>query len=94
MPWSTDPLELELPRLLAIRKLSLRQVATEVGVSAGHLSRVARGQKTAQAKLLERLAARLNVDPDHFPEYRALVVCEHVRRDAELRDRLYRELSD
>lgn len=92
---SVRPLAEELPALLAERDLSLRGLAERVGVTHSHLSRATRGAngKTVGGDLAGRIAVALGLPTDYFPEYREAVVIEQVSNDSELRDRLYRQLS-
>jgi hypothetical protein len=48
--------------------------------------------KTASADLARRVAVALGLPPDYFPEFREAFVVEHIRRDADLRERLYKQL--
>jgi transcriptional regulator with XRE-family HTH domain len=92
---SQEPFVEELPRLLKQRKMSLRALAREAGVSAGHLSRVLRREayKTPSAELTARVATALGLPKDYFPEFREAFVLRRVREDTVLRDRLYRRLA-
>lgn len=94
-PRLTDrPLADELPRLLEERGITLRSLARAIGVDHGHLSRIMRHQrgKTAGPELARRVAEAFDLPPDFFPEYREAIVVQRVRRDADLRDELYRRL--
>ena len=85
----------ELPRLLEEKGLTLRSLARAVGVNHAHLSRIVRhqGGKTAGPDLARRVAEAFGLPPDFFPEYREATVVERVRRDANLRDELYKRLT-
>jgi len=48
------------------RKLSLRQLAANSGVSAAHLSQIERGEATPSLPVLVNLSAGLGVAPDYF----------------------------
>ena len=43
---------------------------------------------------LERLAAALDVEPEHFREYRIRVITERLEQMPDLVDRLYRRLAE
>jgi transcriptional regulator with XRE-family HTH domain len=75
--------------------MSIRQLAREVGVSDSHLSKVVRGAyyKTVSPELASRVAIALALDKDYFPEAREGYVFAALRRNPELRDRLYDELT-
>ena len=74
--------------------MSQRALAREAGVSASHLSRVLRREdyKTASRELAANVARVLGLPDDYFPEYREAIVIERVRRDANWRERLYRQV--
>jgi transcriptional regulator with XRE-family HTH domain len=84
----------ELPRLLAERSLSIRELSRSVGVSDSHLSRILRraGYKTVSPDLARRIAMALGLDEGYFVEAREGFVFERIRRSPRLRDRLYDEL--
>lgn len=85
-----------LPGLLAERGMSLRSLAVAIGVSPSHLSRGVRGaaEKSLRSELVSAAADALGLPPEHFPEVREAAVIDAVRRDAELRDRVFRGLRD
>jgi transcriptional regulator with XRE-family HTH domain len=72
--------------------MKLRALADAAGISVSHLSKLLRGVegKHAQPELLERLARALEVEPEHFIEYREAVAVEYLRADPRARDELYR----
>ena len=74
--------------------MSVRALENAVGLSHGFLSRVLRQRdyKTPSPDLTRRVAQPLGLPPDFFPEAREGFVCERVRCDAKLRERLYDEL--
>ena len=77
--------------LLAERGLSTNRLASEVGVSQSHLSRVLRGAdaKSVNGELAERVAVALGLPADWFPEAREARLIELIRADGKLRDQLY-----
>jgi transcriptional regulator with XRE-family HTH domain len=86
----------ELPRLLARRGLSIRQLSNMVDVSDSHLSRILRqaNQKRVSPELARKVALALDLDEGYFTEAREGVVIERIRRDPRFRDRLYDELRE
>jgi transcriptional regulator with XRE-family HTH domain len=90
---SAQPVHLELVSLLQARNLSLREAARRADVDVAHLSRITAGEKVASPELAARLAEALELPRDYFPEYRQGWLEQTLRRDPELRDRLYRDLS-
>jgi transcriptional regulator with XRE-family HTH domain len=82
----------ELPDLLHERGLSIRAVAREAQVNDAHLSRLLRGvgyRTKPSADLASRVAVALGLPFDYFVEFRESTVVDEVRRNAELRERLY-----
>lgn len=81
------PIAEELPELLAARKMSLRDLAKALNLSASYLSRVLRGAdgKRLPIGLVERIAGVLGVPPDYFLEFRLAAVKAHLagRLDAD-----------
>ena len=90
MPDALTTFGLELAQLLAERGLTLRALERASGVSHGHLSMVMRGRRGLGSpptdELVERLAAALDVEPDHFADYRRRRALEQY---PEAIDRLY-----
>ena len=77
--------------------MSLRALAQEVGVQQSYLSRVSapagRSQsRRASATTARKIAVALGLPEDYFPEVHEDFVVTQIRKDARLRDRLYREL--
>jgi transcriptional regulator with XRE-family HTH domain len=91
---SDKPFAEELPRLLAERGLSQRKLAQMIDLNPSHLSRVLRGadQTRPSTDLIQRIAKALDLPTGYFPELREAAVIENVKKDARLRDQLYRQL--
>jgi transcriptional regulator with XRE-family HTH domain len=86
----------ELPNLLNQRRLSLRALAREAGVTDAHLSRLLRGvgyRTKPSANLAHRVALALALPPDYFREYREALVIEQVKNGPKLREELYDRLT-
>jgi transcriptional regulator with XRE-family HTH domain len=92
---SDRPFTEEVPRLLAARQMSIRALASMIGISDSHLSRVLRraDYKTPSPDLMKRVAKALDLPSDYFPEVREAVVIDKVRSDGAWRDRLYSSLK-
>jgi transcriptional regulator with XRE-family HTH domain len=82
-----------LPSLLLEHGLSLRQLSRRLGMDATYLSRVRRGHKRLPADLPKRVAVALGLPEDYFPETREAVILDAVRRDPDLRERIFRIVS-
>jgi transcriptional regulator with XRE-family HTH domain len=86
----------ELPNLLNQRRLSLRALARQAGVTDAHLSRLLRGigyRTKPSANLAHRVALALELPPDYFREYREALVIEQVKNNPQLREELYDRLT-
>jgi transcriptional regulator with XRE-family HTH domain len=86
----------ELPALLNERRLSLRALARQAGVTDAHLSRLLRGvgyRTKPSANLAHRVALALALPPDYFREYREATVIEQIKNDPQLREELYDRLT-
>jgi plasmid maintenance system antidote protein VapI len=83
----------ELRDLVAERGTSLRRLADDVGVSQAHLTRIIQRKKEATPDLAQRVALALDLSPDYFAEVREGAVIDAVRRDPQLRERLYRQIT-
>ncbi len=84
----------ELPRILEQRRLSLRALAVQVGVSQSHLSRIIRNApaKAPTGELAGRIALALGLPEDYFPEFREAAIADAIRGDPLFRERVYRLL--
>jgi transcriptional regulator with XRE-family HTH domain len=93
--WSNSPVADELPRLLAERGLSVRELGRRMGIDHGHISRIVHQQrgKVASGDLAGRIAVELGLPADYFPEYRRAAVVAAIAQDPALLDRLYHEIS-
>jgi transcriptional regulator with XRE-family HTH domain len=75
--------------------LTYRSLAERTGLSAGYLNHIVHGNRPVPStEILARLAAALDVEPEHFREYRIRVITERLEEMPELVDRLYRRLSE
>jgi transcriptional regulator with XRE-family HTH domain len=84
-----------LPDLLRDRGWSQRRLATAVGVDPAYISRAVGepARRGPSPGLAGRVAEALGLPSDYFPEYREAQVIAAVRRDPQLRERLYRTLG-
>ena len=88
--WTQSSFRDELPRLLAERGISQRELARRVGVNQSYLTFVRQGRRAPSRKLLEGAATALDLQVEYFREYREAVVIEQLRADPGVVDRLYR----
>lgn len=93
--FAQQPFPEELSRLLLERGMSQRTLATQIGVSSSHLSRVSRRRdsKTPSMDLMRKVAWALGLDEGHFVEARIALIVERLESDKVFRDRTYRSLK-
>jgi len=71
-----------------------RGLADKADLSAGYLNHIVHGNRPVPSNdVLERIATALDVEPEHFREYRIRVITDKLEAMPELIDRLYRRLS-
>ena len=74
--------------------VTYRQLASRTGLSAGYLNHLVHGNRPVPSNdVIQRLAEALDVEPEHFREYRLRVITEKLESMPELVDRLYKRLS-
>ena len=91
--FSEKPFGETLQVLMAETGTTYRERAARTGLSAGDLNHLVHGNRPVpSSEVIERLAAALGAEPDHFREYRIRVIGEQLEAKPELVDRLYRRL--
>ena len=91
--FSDRPVGETLTALMAEREITYRGLAARAGLSAGYLNHIVHGNRPVPSNdVLARLAEALDVEPEHFREYRIRVITERLEEMPELVDRLYRQL--
>src|SRR5438445_5876982 len=74
--------------------VTYRELATRTGLSAGYLNHLVHGNRPVPSNdVVKTLADALDVDPEHFREYRLRAITERLEAMPELIDRLYRRLA-
>ena len=92
--FSTEAFGPTVERLRDDTGTTYRGLAELTGLSAGYLNHLVHGNRPVPSKaVVERLAAALNVEPEHFREYRLRVITDRLEAMPELIDRLYKRLS-
>jgi transcriptional regulator with XRE-family HTH domain len=92
--FSEESFGVTIERLMLERGLTYRGLAARTGLSAGYLNHLVHGNRPVPSKdVVERLAAALSVEPEHFREYRLRVIADRLEQMPELVDRLYRRLA-
>ena len=81
-------------RLMDEQGITYRQLAARTGLSAGYLNHLVHGNRPVPSNdVVSTLANSLDVEPEHFREYRLRVITERLEAMPDLIDRLYRRLE-
>ena len=84
-----------MERLMQEKGVTYRALADRTNLSAGYLNHLVHGNRPVPSnEVVEQLASALDVEPDHFREYRVRVITERLEAMPELIDRLYRRLGE
>ena len=74
--------------------VTYRQLASRTGLSAGYLNHLVHGNRPVPSNdVVCTLADALDVEPEHFREFRLRAITERLEAMPELIDRLYRRLA-
>ena len=75
--------------------ITYRGLAAKTGLSAGYLNHIVHGNRPVPGnEVVASIARALDVEPEHFREYRIRLVTERLEEMPELVDRLYRRLQE
>jgi transcriptional regulator with XRE-family HTH domain len=88
--FSSEPFGPAVERLMNENGTTYRGLAARTGLSAGYLNHLVHGNRPVP---IRRLADALDVEPEHFREYRLRVITDQLEEMPELVDRLYKRLS-
>ena len=92
--YASDPFGPAVERLMNESGVTYRALAARTGLSAGYLNHLVHGNRPVPSNdVIETLAKALDVDPEHFREYRVRVITDRLETMPELVDRLYRRLG-
>jgi transcriptional regulator with XRE-family HTH domain len=82
-------------RLMDEQGVTYRQLAARTGLSAGYLNHLVHGNRPVPSNdVVQTLASALEVEPEHFREFRLRSITERLEAMPELIDRLYKRLGD
>ena len=74
--------------------VTYRQLAARTGLSAGYLNHLVHGSRPVPSNdVVQTLSQALEVEPEHFREYRLRVITERLEAMPKVIDRLYRQLG-
>lgn len=92
--FSEEPFGPTVQGLMAETGVTYRGLAERAGLSAGYLNHLVHGNRPVPSnEVMETLAEALEVEPEHFREYRLRVIAERLESMPELIDRLYKRLG-
>jgi transcriptional regulator with XRE-family HTH domain len=92
--FSEESFGVTIERLMGEKGLTYRGLAAKTDLSAGYLNHLVHGNRPVPSKdVVERLARALDVEPEHFREYRLRVIADRLEQMPDLVDRLYRRLA-
>ena len=91
--FSEDGFGETVQRLMDELGVTYRQLAARTGLSAGYLNHLVHGNRPVPSNdVVATLAKALEVEPEHFREYRLRSITERLEAMPALIDRLYRQL--
>jgi transcriptional regulator with XRE-family HTH domain len=92
--YSAEPFGDAIERLMNELGVTYRGLASRTDLSAGYLNHLVHGNRPVPSNdVIERLAGALDVDPDHFREYRLRVITDRLERMPDMVDRLYKRFA-
>ncbi len=92
--FSSEPFGPTIERLMNESGVTYRALAAKTGLSAGYLNHLVHGNRPVPSnEVVQTLASSLDVDAEHFREYRLRAITDRLEAMPELVDRLYRRLS-
>jgi transcriptional regulator with XRE-family HTH domain len=81
-------------RLMTEKGVTYRQLAASTNLSAGYLNHLVHGNRPVPSNdVVKTLADALDVEPEHFREYRLRVITDRLEQMPDLIDRLYKRLE-
>ena len=93
--FSEEPFGPTIQRLMAEQNVTYRGLADKTGLSAGYLNHLVHGNRPVPSnEIVRSLASALDVEPEHFREYRIRVITERLEEMPALIDRLYKRLAE
>ena len=92
--YSEEPFGATVERLMDETGVTYRALAQKTGLSAGYLNHLVHGNRPVPSNdVIENLADALDVEPEHFREYRLRVITERLEEMPAMIDRLYKQLG-
>ncbi|MBV8478962.1 MAG: helix-turn-helix domain-containing protein [Actinobacteria bacterium] len=92
--FSVEPFGATVESLMNEVGVTYRELAARTGLSAGYLNHLVHGNRPVPSNdVVKTLADALDVDPEHFREYRLRAITDRLEAMPELIDRLYKRLA-
>ncbi len=92
--FSEDGFGATVERLMTENGVTYRQLAARTNLSAGYLNHLVHGNRPVPSnEVVRTLADALDVEPEHFREYRLRAITDRLEQMPELIDRLYKRLE-
>ena len=92
--FSSEPFGDAIERLMNENGVTYRGLASKTDLSAGYLNHLVHGNRPVPSNdVIERLAGALDVEPDHFREYRLRAITDKLERMPDMVDRLYKRFG-
>ena len=92
--YASEPFGAAVERLMNETGVTYRALAAKTGLSAGDLNHLVHGNRPVPSNdVVETLAKALDVEAEHFREYRVRVITEKLETMPELVDRLFKRLN-
>ena len=92
--FSVEPFGATVESLMNEVGVTYRELAAKTGLSAGYLNHLVHGNRPVPSNdVVRTLADALDVEPEHFREFRLRAITERLESMPEMIDRLYRRLA-
>ncbi len=92
--FSSEPFGPSIERLMNESATTYRGLAAKTGLSAGYLNHLVHGNRPVPSnEVISKLADALEVEADHFREFRLRAISEQLEANPEQIDRLYKRLG-
>jgi transcriptional regulator with XRE-family HTH domain len=92
--FSTEPFGPTIESLMDETGTTYRALADRCGLSAGYLNHLVHGNRPVPSNdVIQTLADALEVEPEHFREYRLRVITDRLEAMPEMIDRLYKRFG-
>ena len=92
--FSAEPFGDAIERLMNEGAITYRGLAAKTGLSAGYLNHLVHGNRPVPSDdVIKKLSDALDVEPEHFREYRLRTITEQLEQMPDLVDRLYKRLT-